>query len=153
MLFTFILFYIYYLLIFLSFFFFFFFYRYFSWQTLRINRIVEKEEGIIIFLLFHFNLLTIIHLIHRDFYHFFLIDLFVIIRLLWHCQDWSSYQSITLLLQSECLNQLRLTPLVITVYLSHLLNPIPSHHLSSVCLPKCIRNEKCFIFYKRLGEE
>ena len=29
--------------------------------------------------------------------------------------------------------------------LSHLPNPTPSHHLSSIRLPKCIRNEGCFI--------
>ena len=35
-------------------------------------------EGIIIFFVFHFHPLTNIHLIHRDFYHLFLLDLFVI---------------------------------------------------------------------------
>ena len=39
-------------------------------------------EGIIIFLVFHFHPLTNIHLIHRDFYHLFLLDLFVITRLI-----------------------------------------------------------------------
>ena len=67
---------------FFFFFFFFFFYRYFSWKTLTIHRIAVKGEGIVIFLVFHFHPLTDIHLVHRDFYHFFLIDLFVIIRLI-----------------------------------------------------------------------
>ena len=39
-------------------------------------------EGIIIFLVFHFQPLTNIHLVHRDFYHLFLLDLFVITRLM-----------------------------------------------------------------------
>ena len=34
------------------------------------------------------------------------------------CEDLSSYQSITLLLQSERLNKLRFTPLATTVYVS-----------------------------------
>ena len=42
----------------------------------------KNVEGIIIFLVFHFHLLTNIHLVHWDFYHFFLIDLFVITRLI-----------------------------------------------------------------------
>ena len=40
----------------------------------------------------------------------------------WQCENLSSYQTNTLLLQSERFNQLTLTPLV-TVYLSHLPNP------------------------------
>ena len=68
---------------FLSFFLlFFFFYWYFPWQTLKIHKIGETGEEIIIFLVFHFNLLTNIHLIHRDFYHLFLLDLFAIFRLI-----------------------------------------------------------------------
>ena len=62
------------------FFFFFFFYRYFPCQTLTIQRITGKGEEIIIFLVFHFHLLTNIHLVHRDFYYLFLINLFVITR-------------------------------------------------------------------------
>ena len=58
----------------------------------------------------------------------------------------TSYQIITLLLQSERLNQLRVTPLNTTVYLSHLPNLTPSHCLSSIRLSKCIRNEGCFIY-------
>ena len=57
-----------------------------------------------------------------------------------------AYQTITLLSQIERLDQLTLTPLVTTVYLSHLLNPTLSQPLSSICLPKSIRNEGCFIF-------
>ena len=41
-------------------------------------------EEIIIFLAFDFHLLTNIHLAHRDFYHFFLIGLSVITRLIAH---------------------------------------------------------------------
>ena len=71
-----------------------------------------------------------------------------------HCEDLSSYQTIILLLQSKRLNKLRLTPLATTVFLSHLPDPTPTHHLSSIRLPKCIRNERrFFFFYKRLGEE
>ena len=68
--------------IFFSFFFFVFFYSYFPWQTLTIHRIAGIGEGIIVFLVFHFHPLTNIHLVHRDFYHFFLINLFVITRLI-----------------------------------------------------------------------
>ena len=50
-------------------------------------------------------------------------------------------------LQNERLNELRFTPLATTVYLSHLPNPTPSHHLS------CMRLPTCHFFYKRLGEE
>ena len=57
---------------FLSFSLFFFFYRYFPWQILTIQRIAGKGEAP----------LTNIHLVHQDFYHFFLIDLFVITRLI-----------------------------------------------------------------------
>ena len=52
----------------------------------------------------------------------------------WHCEDLSSYQTITLLLQSERLNQPRLSP-PSHHCLSHLPNPTLSHHLSSVGLP------------------
>ena len=152
---------------FLSFFFFQIFYRYFLWQTLTIHRIAEKEEGIIIFLFFHFQPLTNIHLVNRDFYHFFLIDLFVITRLItdetcspfrdlhficiyidaikWHCQNLSSDQTIALLLQIEPCDLLILTPLTTTVYLSHLPNPNLSHQLPSIRLPKFVRNGGCFI--------
>ena len=40
------------------------------------------EEGIIIFFVFRVHPLTNIHLVHRDFYHLFLFDLFVITRLI-----------------------------------------------------------------------
>ena len=56
----------------------------------------------------------------------------------WHCEDSSFYQIINLLLQDERLNRLRFTPLAATLYLSHQPNPILNHHLSSICLPKCI---------------
>ena len=49
----------------------------------------------------------------------------------WHCEDLSSYQTITLLLQSERLNKVRLTPVSTTIYLSYLPNPTPTtYHLS-----------------------
>ena len=60
----------------------FFFYQYIPWQTLTNHRIAGNREKIIVFLVFYFHLLTNIHLVHRDFYHFFSIDLFVIIRLI-----------------------------------------------------------------------
>ena len=68
---------------------------------------------------------------------------------IWPCEDLSSYQTITFLLQSECLNHLRLTALASTVYLSYLPNPTLSHRLSCVRWSKCIRNERCFIFSTR----
>ena len=68
---------------FLSFFLlFFFFYGYFPWQTLTIHKIGRPGERIIIFLVFHFHSLANIHLIHWDFYHLSLLDLFVITRLI-----------------------------------------------------------------------
>ena len=51
--------------------FFFFFYRYFPWQKLTIHTNV-----------FHFHQLTNFHLVHRNFYFFFLVDLFIIARLI-----------------------------------------------------------------------
>ena len=63
-------------------FFFFFFYWYFPWQTLTVHRIAGMGEEIIVFLAFHFHPLTSIHLVHRDFYHFFLINISIITRLI-----------------------------------------------------------------------
>ena len=42
----------------------------------------QDSKGIIIFLVFHFFSLAIIHLAHRDFYHFFFIELFVFTRVI-----------------------------------------------------------------------
>ena len=57
-------------------------------------------------------------------------------------------------LQNERLNELRFTPLATTVYLSHLPNPTPGgYHLSCMRLPKCARNEGCFIFFTRDWEK
>ena len=67
---------------FLSFLFFFIFYWYFPWQTLAIHRIAGDGERIMIFLAFYFYLLRNIHLLYRDFYHFCLIDIFVITRVI-----------------------------------------------------------------------
>ena len=136
-------------------------------------------EGIINFLVFHFHPLKNIHLIHRDFYHLLLLDLSVITRLIadktcsprylhFICifmdvikselltltfesdgQDLSSYQIITLLLQSERLNKLRFAPSVTTVSLSHQPSPNPSRNLSTNRFPKCIRNKECFIYFTR----
>ena len=66
---------------------FFFFLSSFSFLFLPLTDTNDSQnnknvEGIIIFLVFHFHLLTNIHLVHWDFYHFFLIDLFVITRLI-----------------------------------------------------------------------
>ena len=68
---------------FLSFFpaFFFFFYRYFPCRQYFIRWDVRGNR-ITIFLVFHFQPLTNIHLVHWDFYHLFLLDLFVITRLI-----------------------------------------------------------------------
>ena len=123
-------------------------------------RIAAKGQVIIIFPVFHFHSLTSIHLVYWDFYHFFfdrsicipdwkLIKLVLLgdlhftcifidavkLQLLtfiskWHCEDLSSYQTITLLLQSERLNKVRLAPVFTTIYLSHLPNPTPTtYHL------------------------
>ena len=52
----------------------FFFYWYFCWQTLTSHGIERKGKRIVIFLIFHFHQLIIIYLVHRDFYHLFLIN-------------------------------------------------------------------------------
>ena len=52
-------------------------------------RIAAKGQVIIIFPVFHFYSLTSIHLVYRDFYHFFLIDLFV-----YHTDSWSNLFSL-----------------------------------------------------------
>ena len=57
--------------------FFFVFYLHFPWQALT-----GSGEWIIIFIVFHLHPLTNIYLVHRDFYHFVLIDLFVITKLI-----------------------------------------------------------------------
>ena len=61
---------------------FFIFYRYLPWQTLTIRRIAGEGEGIIIFLVFNLHQLTNFHLVHWDFYDFFLLKLIVITRLI-----------------------------------------------------------------------
>ena len=61
----------------------------------------------------------------------------------------SSYQAITLLLESERLYKLRLKLLATIVYLPHLPNTTTSDRLSFARLPKCIRNEGCFIYFTR----
>ena len=62
--------------------FFFFFDRHFPLMTVTIHRTTWKGEGVLIFLVSHFHLLMNINLVHRDFYHLCLIDLFVIARLI-----------------------------------------------------------------------
>ena len=69
----------------------------------------------------------------------------------WHCEDLSSYQTITFILQNKCLNQLRFTPLNTTVFLSQLPNSTHIHHLSSIRLSKCIRNEGRLIFLQEIA--
>ena len=131
--------------------FFCFFYRYFPWQTLTIHMIAGNGEGNIIYLVFHFYPLTNIHLVHRDFHHFFLIYLFVIARLIadevcspWICilfafslmqlsrSYWLSYfkvtlweseliQTITLPLQSK-----RLKPTRVNIPSPHCLSITPT---------------------------
>ena len=51
------------------------------------------------------------------------------------------------------LSSLRFTPLDTTVFLSQLPNSTPSHHLSSIRLIKCIRNEECAIIFTRDWEK
>ena len=53
--------------------------QYFTCQTITNYRMSGKGEGVIIFLVLYFHPLANIHLVYRDFYHFFLINLFVII--------------------------------------------------------------------------
>ena len=122
------------------------------WLTLTNHKMDGMGEGINVFLVFHFNPLTNIHLAHRHFCHFFLLDLLVITRLIADATSFIdaiklklltlTFQSdivriwghIKLQLPSERLNQLKLTPIATTVYLSHLPNPTHSHHyLLSVC--------------------
>ena len=50
-------------------------------------------------------------------------------------ENLSSYETIIFLLPSERFNQLPLTQLVTTAYLSQLTNPTPIHRLSSLRLP------------------
>ena len=100
--------------------------------------------------MFHFHPLTNIHLVHRDFYHLFLIVIdFDISKL--HCEDLGSYQTITFLLQSERLNKLTFTSLPTTAYLSHLPSPNPSHNLSPNRFSKCMKNKRCFSFLQEIG--
>ena len=47
-----------------------------------IKMIEGNGEKVIIFLVFYVHLLTNFHLVYQDFYHFFLIDLYVISRLI-----------------------------------------------------------------------
>ena len=63
----------------------------------------------------------------------------------------SSYQSITLLLQSKRLAKLRYTPLPTTVYLSDLPCPTPNQNLPFNRFPKCIRKKGCFISLQEIG--
>ena len=69
----------------------------------------------------------------------------------WHCEDLSSYQTITLPSQSERLNKLRFTPLATTVHLLHPPGSTLNHNLSSNRFPKCVRNKGCFIFLQGIG--
>ena len=69
---------------------------------------------------------------------------------LWEFELISNYH-IKLLLQTEPLKQLALTPLLTTVYLIHLPNPTPSLHLSSNIFAKMCKKWGMFhSFYKRL---
>ena len=65
--------------------------------------------------------------------------------------DLSSYETITILLQNERHNQLRLKLLSTTVY--HTYTTLPLATIFSMCLPKCIRNKGCFIFFTRDREK
>ena len=69
------------------------------------------------------------------------------------CEDFSSYQTIILLLCRGRINKLRFTPLPTTVYLSHLPSPTPSRNLSSNRFPKRIGKKGCVIFFTRDGNK
>ena len=56
-------------------------YRYFPWQTLTNHRIAGTGEGILFFV-YHFYPITNFALIHRGFYHLFVLDLFIITKLI-----------------------------------------------------------------------
>ena len=64
---------------------------------------------------------------------------------------WAHIKLSAFLLQSERVNQLKLTPLATTVYLSHLPNPTHRYQLSSMY--KCKRNERRFLFFKQDWEK
>ena len=139
------------------------------------SQIGGNGEWVIIFLVFHFHLLTnafnssrfLARLSNRCIYNYwtdscwdlFSLEVCILFGFLLmqlsrsYWLSLSSYQSITILLQSKRLNQLTLTQPVATVYLSHLLNPTPSHGLFSIRLPKCIKNEWCFIIFTRYLEK
>ena len=131
-------------------------------------------EGII-FLVFHFHPLTNIYLIHRDFYHLFLLDLFVItmvglvnLRYLhFICIFMNAIKSelLTLTFQLDTVRMWAHIKLSSPFYYKantlknwdlHLsyqpplnLTTTPSHNLSPNLFPKCIRNKRCFIFFTR----
>ena len=158
---------------FLSFFLlFFFFYRYVPWQTLTI---LKKGNNYFCFPIppaneHSFNSSRFLQLIFtqcicnyqtESWWDLFSLDICFLFAFLWmqlsrsywHSEDLNSYQIITLLLPSERLNKLRFTPLP-TVYLSHLLSPIPSYNLPSNQFPKYIRrNKRCFIFLQEIGRK
>ena len=156
------LFYLYFFLFFS--FLFLFFYQYFFWQTLKIHRIAGKGEGIIIFLVSHFHPFINVQLVLQArflpllFYRsacnyqtdswsglLLLRDLpFIFIFI-----DAIKSELLTLTFQSGIMasesiskyhpcyfkvNQLRLTPLDTTVFLSHLISTTPSHCLFSIRL-------------------
>ena len=144
--------------------FFCFFYRYFPWQTLTIHMIAGNGEGNIIYLVFHFYPLTNIHLVHRDFHHFFLIYLFVIARLIADevCSPWICILfafSLMQLSRSYWLSHFKVTlrgykliwnyhPSITkrTAYPTEI--NTPSHHCLSITptrLPKCVKNEGSFL--------
>ena len=145
----------------LSFFFFFPFLSVFSVTDTKDSQNSRQWRNYY-FSYFHFHPLTNIHLVHLDFLPLYFNRSFCNYQTdetcwwpfsKWHCENLSSYQTITLLLQIERLNQLTLTPLVTTVYLWQLPNPSLSHRLFSLRLPKCIRNEGCSIFLQEIGEK
>ena len=141
--------------------------------------IAGKEERIVIFLVYNLHPLTNIYLVHWNFWNLFLsqtncnfqteIGILFVFRLmklsrsywLWHfkvtfqsdiVRIWAHIKLSPFYYKTNALtNWLRFTPLATTVYISHVLNRTTSHHLSSIRLPKCIRNEGCFIFLQEFG--
>ena len=74
---------------------------------------------------------------------------------LWGFEFISNYH---LSITKEGLNQMRLAPLTTTAYLLHLLNPTPSHHLSSILNPLLVcqnvrRDASFFSFFTRDWEK
>ena len=151
-------------------FFFFFFYRYFPWQTLTIQRIAGKREGINLFFCIslppahkhsfsssRFLPLAFSQSICICIWDLFSLEICILFRFslmqlsrsswLWQFKVtlygiWSHIKLTTFYYKENALTSWDWHPepteIDTTVYLSHLPNPTPGHHLSSIRLSKCI---------------